>query len=1087
MNKHIGTYKFPLQLIAVTPKVLTTLLALLLFGLNPTYGQYNSCYTGADGTTTDEELAERPPLNANCGRASDIYQDFFRYQQSYVPINNQTRPETVTKKIKMRFVILERNNTGVVKSNFRPADEAWLYGMAGWMNDMLADLIAPNNPVTSVCGSCHINDSRFRLELTEIEYRNDMNTYSGIDASVDLQGSKKDSILNIYFFVDSTSSWEPVGYPGEIGFSGGAWTQFGGAQMNPYNSTHMYIGIFNSYLSAIYHPIYDPNIDFSGVLWQASNTLVHEIAHTLGLGHLQEDIIGNWGQDPGGCSGIDYLEDAYPAACRMPYSDNVTRNAMNCMQIRNYLTPLQIGRAHRSAHLGIVSKYIYPVNSVKQNVWNITSNQTWDFAIRMYQDIVVKSGNMLTIRCEVQMPPGSRILVEKGAKLVIDGGIVRAYHRRAKWDGIELVGDKTKGPNLADQGYVELKSGALIEQAWGGIRNFTWDNGAQGGGIIKADSSYFYNCWRGLELNDYPKYATNISVTNCQFLIDDMSAVWGNTPFETQITSWDVLRGIKIHRNKFKILLNQGDYEQHKRRGGVLSSQSGMSIQYNDFDGFGRAVDAYYYSGTAARTMAVFHNKFINNTQSIAVSGGAYCDIRNNDISKMYRFNNNTIFDEEYKGHGIGIMLANTSGAYVGCNNRIDGTAQSDGVYFKPNIGILAHQTASFGATILDNEVRNATVGTQTQRSNYALNITCNDYESNYNAILVNPTSTSNVYNLKNQGTGCISTQKRAGNVFTSNSRDINSPITNTWTYYAFTSSGNISQYPYNTSGSVSVINCSSINPTDENSQCNLWNNCVYALEKENIGGWKSTLSAMNLAGEKYSAEGQSLISNIIHAYNEDDDTPGLIEFLEGEADDNAYRLLIPLYLEVGRYTGIDTPITRMSISSTEKDAYSDYFGILVDLKQSNRKISDLTGPEYDIVATLAAGELEVSGFAKALLQEGYGIRWDQEIEEEPLSPISHKLEPFERKNAMSQLFNAAPNPADGSTIVHTFVNPLDETMHPVLKLTDLTGKVLRSYKLAVGDVDTRLITSELQPGLYLYSLVINGKVKETRKLSVVR
>jgi hypothetical protein len=85
MNKHIGTYKFPLRLIAVTPKVLTTLLALLLFALNPTYGQYNSCYTGADGTTTDEELAERPPLNANCGR--------------------ETRPETVTKKIKMRFVI----------------------------------------------------------------------------------------------------------------------------------------------------------------------------------------------------------------------------------------------------------------------------------------------------------------------------------------------------------------------------------------------------------------------------------------------------------------------------------------------------------------------------------------------------------------------------------------------------------------------------------------------------------------------------------------------------------------------------------------------------------------------------------------------------------------------------------------------------------------------------------------------------------------------------------------------------------------------------------------------------------------------
>ncbi|KAK6024711.1 hypothetical protein OSTOST_09474, partial [Ostertagia ostertagi] len=203
----------------------------------------------------------------------------------------------------------------------------------------------------------------------------------------------------------------------------------------------------------------------------------------------------------------DYLADIFsggpiscptnPDASLDPFNPlvNATNNNMDAKAL-GYISPMQISRNIRSAFIGDCKSYIYPTEAPNVNPWIVNSDQTWDFAIRMYQDIIVKTGTTLTIKCEVQMPSGSRILVEKGAKLIIDAGRVTSYHQRRRWNGIELVGNRNLTSTPANQGSVELINGGIIENAWNGIRNFTWDNGAQGGGIIKASNAYFYNCWR---------------------------------------------------------------------------------------------------------------------------------------------------------------------------------------------------------------------------------------------------------------------------------------------------------------------------------------------------------------------------------------------------------------------------------------------------------------------------------------------------------------------------------------------------------------------------------------------------------------
>jgi hypothetical protein len=284
-------------------------------------------------------------------------------------------------------------------------------------------------------------------------------------------------------------------------------------------------------------------------------------------------------------------------------------------------------------------------------------------------------------------------------------------------------------------------------------------------------------------------------------------------------------------------------------------------------------------------------------------------------------------------------------------------TPLDDGID-KPIFGIIANNTYSQGATILDNTITRATYGVQAQGVNKRLNVICNDFTLNGTAIM----TTKGLYpslavGMKSQGTGCGSGEYRAGNKFNegSNGMDIKSTLTSAWNYYAFKSNNDNSQRVDNSAGPLNITTCNmGATIADPTSQCNKLMNCIYAAPREDIAIHRSVLRTIALGGMKYDAEGQALIGTIVNAYNDSDDDAGLIEFFEDQGDENAYRLLIPLYIEAARYTDIDTPIARMSIDSAEKAAYKSYYEILIDLKESDRRPNQLTGGEYSTVETLA-------------------------------------------------------------------------------------------------------------------------------------
>lgn len=1025
----------------------------------------------------------QPPPDFQCGRSSDIFMNYFRHKESYQPGNNLfpiTNAPTVKKKIKIRFVIL--NPFLDIQKNFwnTPADISKLNYLANRMNYHLNHNAYPSHPVSGFSSSYYnLSDTKVQVELTDIAFVYDpVTTYGiGTDATqwhpatpsnygYESHGLYQDSILNIYFIY--------MDIPSVIGgLRHGAWASGGGGGYK--KSTQLSISSIGSW------NIYAVDNSYAALDIEARR-FIHELGHNFGFPHLEDEYSST--------SILDYLEDVfgpgYPTS--NPMANNYMHEGAPWQTYSSFcFTPMQLGRLHRNMHMGGSKGYVYPNENVNNHPWQIDDDQTWDFPIKVFQNIVVNPGTTLTIKCEVQMPPDSRILVKKGGKLIIDGGWVHSYHAKARWNGIELEGDKNAPSNETMQGTVEMINGAIIENAWNGIRNFTWDNGAKGGGIIRANGSHFYNNWRSIELNDYPNEnytSSNCRIENCTFEIDNLSAIGatgGN--FERQITAWNIKGGVNVRNSTFSIGLSEAEWPMHLRpRSAIESHSTGMTVYSCNIKDFQKGIYAISNDGMPGKNLTAMGNTITKVNRGIEVGAVAMSNIRGNWISEMINLSAPAGPDLMMVSAPVGIYLDQTWGAYVGCWNNIDMGGYS--LFGLSRVGMLAKHTDKFGATLLDNAVLNASRGVQTQMNNPLLNITCNSLEDVGIGIAANPNSAN--YILKDQGTGCNPNDVRAGNKFINNGTDIRSYTTNTWNYYAATSSLNPNEAPYNTVGTVNVSFCN-LPGGDENSQCNKdWRNCsvlpIVGLA-DAIGDYRG-LKESELW---QSAEAQVLYSNIVNSFCLYEDEAGLINFLTAEADAQSLRLLIPLYISRGNYTQATATINSLGLSSGERDAYHDYFNIVADMHLNQRHPASLTTDEQLQVAALAAGDYEVSGFAKAMLEMADIAPWIHDVEEgdgeEIMAKPAGKLMPMP-----SALYPAVPNPAQSKAVIDTYIGTEDAGKMPMLIVRNLiTGAIVFKANLTQGHNSTEVPTAALSSGVYAYSLTINGKVLDVQKLSVIK
>lgn len=153
---------------------------------------------------------------------------------------------------------------------------------------------------------------------------------------------------------------------------------------------------------------------------------------------------------------------------------------------------------------------------------------TWTEDITYVDEIRVCAGSTLTIQSEVRFVEGGKLVVERGGKLVIDGGTLTSVSD-AMWRGIELWGTASASQNAIDQGWVQMINEGMIENASVGIRTCKIDNDITDGeeidfnytgGIIQASNATFRNNRLAVIFYDYG-FTSFSNFSDCDFILND--------------------------------------------------------------------------------------------------------------------------------------------------------------------------------------------------------------------------------------------------------------------------------------------------------------------------------------------------------------------------------------------------------------------------------------------------------------------------------------------------------------------------------------------------------------------------------------
>lgn len=673
---------------------------------------HRSVINRPDASFTTDPSEAAPPPDQVCNMISNA--PFFDPESWMIDTNfNEDAPLI---EIGVNFHILSNNN-GTANFQQNTNDTLSLLQNFDWAKSIIRHPRAPTKPQTAVCGSCHIRDSRIQLVLKSIEYYQDNAIKNTTSPTTALQNA----ILNRN--PDAINDLNVIWTLGLDGSASGK-ANFPLTLHGSNNNFFQWIIMFNRYSLNKF----DPNKKYQGHFATAI-TIAHEVGHNLALRHTYSGGVGGANCNT---SGLRYLEDVHgPASNNIcphapgslwgcnalnPANLHCTNNVMSGNKNALYLSPKQLGIAHLSLRF----------TSMRQKINNcpysetplvVSSDETWDKDMFIYRDVVVESGATLTISCRLGLPYQAKIKVEKNARLIIDGGILTNSCKGEFWQGIRLVGDHTKDQlplnHPIHQAKVELKNGALIENARNGIS--TWDPGnySTAGSLIAAKDATFKNCFRAVEFLAHDEIDQSF-FRNCDFILNSNYTKVSNdtTNAASQVTLWKV-KGVQFRGCTFKN--NSGIHLFEDNVGnGIFSIDANYSID-----------TACLSSTTPCPTGDIVQSSFTNFNHGVFASNSA----SQNTIS---------IDQSEFYDNSMGLRIEALNNVRFTRNNVITGGVLKDGfdILFDYQKGFFSFESSGYrveGNTFESrtNPVMN-TAGVYVEKSGMVSNeIYRNDFKDN--------------------------------------------------------------------------------------------------------------------------------------------------------------------------------------------------------------------------------------------------------------------------------------------------------------------------------------------------------------------
>ncbi len=359
--------------------------------------------------------------------------DFFSHQKNYVPGKPLNK---MTKTVYLTFNIwLRDDGTGIFTDE--EYVDAKLYELVERLNRMFSHNPPPSSPVEGVE---YLRNSNIQFQLMGVDYYRNSELYevncgagSELNHYVFDQHPHKRQFLNIHL-----TSGYCAGATGYANYPSGR-------NMDK-----------DSYVVSLLRQDAD---QYKYGYWAFMLHIAHELGHSFALRHpygseycrfshpdFLFDLFGfekqDWCKKTRSDCDICFHQGKWDCDINDPQT-TCTNNIMGGNRDSGSITPLQMGRMNRSLAMTSLRKYAW---GYSKQPYKVKSSQKWSFNKKFYQDIQITSGTTLHLTGTLEMVPQARIILEPGAKLVVDGGLItNAMYSEHYWQGVIIEPVPSRG------------------------------------------------------------------------------------------------------------------------------------------------------------------------------------------------------------------------------------------------------------------------------------------------------------------------------------------------------------------------------------------------------------------------------------------------------------------------------------------------------------------------------------------------------------------------------------------------------------------------------------------------------------------
>lgn len=658
------------------------------------YGQSEDPMPAECGGASGSE--EVPNFLPNCGKTSTLWSSDSRH----VP-----NPNARGIRVKANFIILQKiDGTG----NFQdiPEHRQFLDEWLNTCNYVLANLTGPSNCTPLV------TDAKVQIEPnwiflpdpdpSEFNWNNDNNPggfecpnfttwwLNNLDADIRANTSIPKGI-NVYLTVDGSIYTEmvvlgirnnPETPPNPMAY---VWCSEQPDKTNLNRASR--ISVANLYLKYWwFQNTYPYGIDqpFSVTrqwLVNEGRTLAHEFGHSF----IDKYVHSNYASPSSGSNCTNHL----------------MHESWMGVSERNVLPEVDAGHIHRNLALSNLRQFIgcsesYSPTPLNQS-WNSTAfdrlvvdDELWDHDMRVYSNITVKTGTTLMVTCKLLMAEQGLIKVERGAKLIVDGGAIMRANTCSPsqyWRGIAVSGNNIKlQPGLSstltteDGGVIILAGQGMLEGAVVGVTTQRIPNMHEPefwGGLLDAGDFTFQDCRKGVEFMKYD-LPNNSRFQKTKFIRTSAGSSYAG------VTIWDT-DGILFDECTFNNMTAQGIRTidavfNVRRKNRISGSQTGI------LSGATNPLNGEILVGVLG-AQGVDRNIFLNNVVGIHATANSKVNIYSNDFDSSnfgLAVNGTTstrVKDNIFMGSAAGSQFENTGYNNLNeneCNRYVSTTAGVD-------------------------------------------------------------------------------------------------------------------------------------------------------------------------------------------------------------------------------------------------------------------------------------------------------------------------------------------------------------------------------------------------------------------------